>query len=117
MAAQMILPRSALLLAAVVIAISSFGHAQAPRRGRPLSVATELPHAGAAPIRRQQPGATEQVEADISARNIPVTASFDGVEIVVFGAVDNSRQPSAESGYYDVIVVIEGVPGRIVARR
>ncbi|MFX8351045.1 TIGR02186 family protein, partial [Acinetobacter baumannii] len=35
----------------------------------------------------------------------------------IFGAVDNSQQPSAESGYYDVVIVVEGVPGRLVARR
>ena len=53
----------------------------------------------------------------MSARNVAVTSSFNGTEIVIFGAVDNSQQPSAESGYYDVMIVVEGVPGRIVVRR
>jgi len=35
----------------------------------------------------------------------------------VFGAIDGSQQPSAESGFYDVIIVVEGVPGRVVVRR
>jgi uncharacterized protein (TIGR02186 family) len=52
----------------------------------------------------------------VSARNVAVTSSFNGTEIVIFGAVDNSQQPSAESGYYDVLIVVEGVPGRLVAR-
>ena len=57
------------------------------------------------------------MQADVSARNVAVTSSFNGIEIVIFGAVDNSQQPSAESGYYDVLIVVEGVPGRIVVRR
>ena len=53
----------------------------------------------------------------MSARDIPVTANFNGTEIVVFGAVDGSQQPSAESGYYDLIIVVEGVPSRMVVRK
>jgi uncharacterized protein (TIGR02186 family) len=67
--------------------------------------------------REQQPGARESVQADVSARNVSVTSSFNGTEIVIFGAVDNSQQPSAESGYYDVLIVVEGVPARLVVRR
>jgi uncharacterized protein (TIGR02186 family) len=67
--------------------------------------------------REQQPGVKESLEADVSARNIAVTSNFNGTEIVVFGAVDGSQQPSAESGYYDVIIVVEGVPTRTVVRR
>jgi uncharacterized protein (TIGR02186 family) len=59
----------------------------------------------------------EVVQADVSTRTVAVTSSFTGTEIVVFGAIDNSRQPSPESGYYDVVVVIEGVPNRITARQ
>ena len=82
------------------------------------SVAKEAPHTQLEEIKReQQPGAKESVQADVSARNVPVTSSFHGTEIVIFGAVDNSQQPSAESGYYDVLIVVEGVPGRIVVRR
>jgi uncharacterized protein (TIGR02186 family) len=53
----------------------------------------------------------------VSARNVAVTSSFNGTEIVIFGAVDGSQQPSAESGYYDLIIVVEGVPSRMVVRR
>ena len=38
----------------------------------------------------QQPGAKESVQADVSARNVAVTSSFNGTEIVIFGAVDNN---------------------------
>ncbi|HKZ97029.1 MAG TPA: TIGR02186 family protein [Hyphomicrobiaceae bacterium] len=59
----------------------------------------------------------EKVEADVSTRSIAVTSGFTGTEIIVFGSVDNSRQPSAESGYYDVAVVVEGTPEPLVARK
>jgi uncharacterized protein (TIGR02186 family) len=65
----------------------------------------------------QQPQAKEVVEADVSTRTIAVTSAFTGTEIVVFGSVVNSRQPSAEAGYYDVIVVLEGMPTPLLARR
>jgi uncharacterized protein (TIGR02186 family) len=58
----------------------------------------------------------EKLEADVSAHNIEITAGFTGREIVVFGTVDYSRQPTPESGYYDVAVVIEGPPIAVVAR-
>jgi uncharacterized protein (TIGR02186 family) len=59
----------------------------------------------------------ESVEADVSTRNVAVTSSFTGTEIVVFGSIHNSRQTSAESGVYDVIVVVEGIPGKVTARK
>jgi uncharacterized protein (TIGR02186 family) len=84
----------------------------------PPTVAHEAPHSPIGEVKReQQPGARESVQADVSARNVAVTSSFNGTEIVIFGAVDNSQQPSAESGYYDVLIVVEGVPTRTVARR
>jgi uncharacterized protein (TIGR02186 family) len=90
----------------------------AQRRKAPPPVAREAPGSRQQDIKReQQPGAKESVEADVSARNIAVTSNFNGTEIVIFGAVDGSQQPSAESGYYDLIIVVEGVPSRMVVRR
>lgn len=93
------------------------GDTEAQRRSPPAPVAEEAPGSRQDIKRQQQPGAQEVVEADVSAREIPVTANFNGTEIVVFGAVDGSQQPSAESGYYDLIIVVEGVPERMVVRR
>jgi uncharacterized protein (TIGR02186 family) len=59
----------------------------------------------------------EAVHADVSTRRIAVTSTFSGTGIIVFGAVDNSRQTSAESGLYDVVIVISGAPARLVARK
>jgi hypothetical protein len=49
----------------------------------------------------------EGVEADASTRQVSITSSFTGTEILVFGAVENSVQPSPEAGTYDIIVVVE----------
>jgi len=105
-------------LGIVVLALAA-SETQAQRRQKaPPAVAKEAPHTQMQEVKReQQPGARESVQADVSARNVAVTSSFNGIEIVIFGAVDNSQQPSAESGYYDVMIVVEGVPGRIVVRR
>ena len=91
---------------------------QAQKRQKAPPVAKEAPHTQMQEVtREQQPGAKEAVQADVSARNVSVTSSFNGTEIVIFGAVDNSQQPSAESNYYDVLIVVEGVPARLVVRR
>jgi len=99
-------------------ATATLAQPRRPKAAPAPSVAKEAPHTPLEEIKReQQPGAKESVQADVSARNVPVTSSFHGTEIVIFGAVDNSQQPSAESGHYDVLIVVEGVPGRIVVRR
>lgn len=64
-----------------------------------------------------QPVPQEKVEADISTRTLEVTTGFTGQEIVVFGAIDNSQAPKEETGYYDVVVVVEGTPFPMVVRR
>jgi uncharacterized protein (TIGR02186 family) len=90
----------------------------AQRRKSPPPVAKEAPGSREQDVKReQQPGVRETLEADVSARNVAVTSNFNGTEIVVFGAVDGSQQPSAESGFYDMIIVVEGVPTRTVVRR
>lgn len=66
---------------------------------------------------KAEPAAKESVEADVSTRTIAITSGFTGTEIVVFGSVVNSRQPSAEAGYYDVIAVLEGMPMPLTARK
>jgi uncharacterized protein (TIGR02186 family) len=105
-----------MLIALLLLAMPQAA-AQRQKKSPPI-VAREAPHSPIGEVKReQQPGARESVQADVSARNVAVTSSFNGTEIVIFGAVDNSQQPSAESGYYDVLIVVEGVPTRTVARR
>ena len=60
---------------------------------------------------------TESIEVDMSAHEIAIKSDFTGAEIVVFGAVDGSRQTAAPSGYYDVIMVIRGPVHSVVTRK
>lgn len=124
--------RTLLVLVTVMIAFTSLFRStaeaqQKPKRDRPSVNRGELvPIKPAEPPKvAEQPKVdaeagtrlAETVQADVSTRNVAVTSSFTGTEIVVFGAVDNSRQESPQSGLYDVVVVIEGVPSRVSARR
>jgi uncharacterized protein (TIGR02186 family) len=59
---------------------------------------------------------TETIQADTSDREIAIESDFTGAKITVFGAVDNGRQPAANSGYYDVVMVIRGPSETLVAR-
>ena len=81
----------------------------------PIVTPQPSPPAAAAPPTVALP--REAVHADVSTRRIAVTSTFSGTGIIVFGAVDNSRQASAESGLYDVVIVISGAPARLVARK
>lgn len=92
---------------------------QAPRlrKADPRAAAPQPARRPAERGAKSDPAAKEVVEADVSTRTIAVTSAFTGTEIVVFGSVVNSRQPSAEAGYYDVIVVLEGMATPLLARR
>jgi uncharacterized protein (TIGR02186 family) len=50
----------------------------------------------------------EKVEFDISTREIPVASNFTGIEIVVFGSIDNARARKPGEEPYDVVIVISG---------
>lgn len=60
---------------------------------------------------------TEQIESDISSRNIAIESNFTGHRIVIFGTIENSKQSDFEPGLYDVVVVIRGPRERVVVRR
>lgn len=60
--------------------------------------------------------AREDIQSDLSARNIAIESNFTGAEIVVFGTVENERSSPAASAY-DVVVVIRGPDEAIVTRR
>lgn len=70
------------------------------------------------PAAASQPAGSpaEIVEADVSTHTVAVTSAFSGTEIVVFGTVANSRQDSAESGYYDIVVLVEGRGASTIVR-
>lgn len=62
-------------------------------------------------------GMPEAIEADVSTRSVAITSGFAGTEILIFGTVENSRQPAPEAGTYDVIVVVEGLSQPASVRR
>ncbi len=72
-----------------------------------------LPPPTAAPVRLR-----EKVHADISTRSVRVTSSFTGTEIIVFGSIEHGRpEHAASEDLYDVVIVLEGTPQKLVARR
>lgn len=114
------------LLAGLVVLASVAVDVSAQRRQRSAPVPVPNPERPAAEQKSSEPQVTspapkaevrETVQADVSTRRVAVTTNFSGTEIVVFGAVDNSRQTSAEAGLYDVVIVLVGTPSRLVARR
>lgn len=121
----------ATLIVAALAMLIGVEIAEAQRRPRPAQI-TPAPDAASEPADRgspvaqaqrapqpvpAEPAPQERVQADVSSRSVAVTSSFTGTEIVVFGAIDNSRQSTAESGLYDIVIVLEGTPTRLVARR
>jgi uncharacterized protein (TIGR02186 family) len=122
-------PRVAHIVAVMAIVLAVFaaafaGPASAQRRDRVAPIPVPEPQR-IDPVPQQQQGAAagepalprETVQADVSTRNVPVTSNFSGTEIVVFGAVDHSRQSSPEAGLYDVVIVVVGTPTRVTARK
>lgn len=111
------------LLAAVWLAIAGNTHAAAqadqPAAPIPVPVPQRIdpspPPASSDAVAAALP--REVVQADVSTRSVPVTSNFSGTEIVVFGAVDHSRQSSAEAGLYDVVIVVVGTPTRLTVRK
>jgi uncharacterized protein (TIGR02186 family) len=115
-----------LLMTGVSLIVTSFdADAQQQRRGRQVPVkplpAPPQPAAAVRPdeplVKAPEPEVLESVQADVSTRTVAVTSNFTGTEIVVFGAIDNSRQPSPESGVYDIVIVVEGVPSKVTVRK
>ncbi len=122
-------PRVAHIVAVMAIVLAVFtaafaGSALAQRRDRVAPIPVPEPQRIDPVPPQQQGGAAgeaalprETVQADVSTRNVPVTSNFSGTEIVVFGAVDHSRQSSPEAGLYDVVIVVVGTPTRLTARK
>ena len=62
-----------------------------------------------------QPPVTETIVSGLSQNRVSITASFDGDEILVYGAV--KREGPAPEGRLDVIVTAEGPSGPVTIRR
>ncbi len=64
---------------------------------------------------RGQP--SEDLQADVSAREIAIESNFTGHHVVVFGAVENYPRYASPARSYDVIVVIRGPADSFTAWR
>jgi uncharacterized protein (TIGR02186 family) len=71
-----------------------------------------------APAYAAKPAAAgEEIQSDISMREISIQSNFTGIEILIFGSVDFSHTPAPDEGAYDVIMVIRSPGEPMVARR
>ncbi len=82
-------------------------------RGIPILMMTFWLLAG--PLSAQEP--TEQIESDISSRNIAIESNFTGQRIVIFGTIENSEHSEFETSLYDIVVAIRGPKETIVIRK
>lgn len=71
----------------------------------------------AVPLATPASAQSETIQVDTSDRVIEIESDFNGARITVFGAVENSRQEAANSGFYDVVIVIRGPSETVVARK
>jgi uncharacterized protein (TIGR02186 family) len=65
----------------------------------------------AAPVPR------EEVQSELSTREISIQSNFTGIEILIYGSVDFSQTKAPDQGVYDVIIVIRSPSQPLVARR
>ena len=63
-----------------------------------------------------QPVAKEELQADLSTRDMSIQSNFTGIEILIYGSVDFS-QTQASDVAYDVIMVVRSPAQPLVARR
>lgn len=70
-----------------------------------------------APRPEEAPSSQEQVQSDISTREIAIQSNFTGIEILIFGSVDFSDLRTPGEGTYDVITVVRGPDEPIVVRK
>jgi uncharacterized protein (TIGR02186 family) len=70
----------------------------------------------AAPTATPPPPA-EELQAELSTREISIQSNFTGIEILIYGSIDFSQTKPPDQGTYDVIIVIRAPAQPIVARR
>jgi len=63
------------------------------------------------------PAPSEEVQSDLSTREISIQSNFTGIEILIYGSVDFSQTKAPDQGVYDVIIVIRSPSQPLVARR
>ena len=92
--------RAALSLAGLLLAFAP----------APALAAEAAPAVAAAPVPR------EEVQSDLSTREISIQSNFTGIEILIYGSVDFSQTNAPDQSVYDVIIVIRAPSQPLVAR-
>ena len=68
----------------------------------------------ATPAASPPPG--EELQAELSTREISIQSNFTGIEILIYGSIDFSQTKPPDQGVYDVIIVIRAPSQALVAR-
>jgi uncharacterized protein (TIGR02186 family) len=63
------------------------------------------------------PAPREEVQSELSTREISIQSNFTGIEILIYGSIDFSQTKAPDQGVYDVIIVIRSPSQPLVARR
>ena len=64
-----------------------------------------------------EPSLPERIEIGLSTEVIAITSDFSGVDLTIFGAIDNADPLVQRQGRYDVFVILEGPSADLVTRR
>ena len=63
------------------------------------------------------PVKAESLQMGISVDQVPVSSSFDGAEIIIFGSIETNEQAALFRGEYDVVIRVEGAPEDVIIRK
>ena len=61
--------------------------------------------------------ANEKLQMGVSIDSVPVSSSFSGRDIVIFGAIETDDQAELYRGGYDVIIEVMGQPTNAIVRK
>jgi uncharacterized protein (TIGR02186 family) len=75
-----------------------------------------LVSAGAFAAAPAVPPAGEELQAELSTREISIQSNFTGIEILIYGSIDFSQTKPPDQGVYDVIIVIRAPSHPLVVR-
>jgi uncharacterized protein (TIGR02186 family) len=59
---------------------------------------------------------SEELQAELSTREISIQSNFTGIEILIYGSIDFSQTKAPDQSTYDVIIVVRAPPRPLVAR-
>jgi uncharacterized protein (TIGR02186 family) len=63
------------------------------------------------------PAPKEELQAELSTREISIQSNFTGIEILIYGSIDFSQTNAPDAGTYDVVTVVRAPSHPLVARR